>query len=66
MNINANNTKEIHISEIRVGDTIIHDGIMRTVCGRVLKSDTFMGTTLFGDSYKSGHKLVTKVTYVKF
>lgn len=50
-----------HISEIRVGDTVVHAGHERTVCPRDLKTNTFMSTTLFGDSYKLGTVLVKKV-----
>jgi hypothetical protein len=54
-------TIEIHISLIVVGDMIIHNGEMKTVSGNNIKVDSFMGTTLFGDSYKIGYKKVIKV-----
>ncbi len=54
-------TKQVHISQVRVGDTILHNGEEKTVCGRSLKECKFMGRTLFGDSYSLGYKLVTKV-----
>jgi len=46
--------KSVHISSIRPGDTIEHNGILKTVCAKDIKSDTFMGTTIFGDSYRLG------------
>lgn len=47
--------REVHISEIRSGDTILHlDGKIRTVCQKDIKRDQFMGVTLFGDSYRLG------------
>lgn len=52
----------VHISAIKVGDTVKHDGAIRTVCANDLKSCPFMGITLFGDSYQLGYKLVDKVT----
>jgi hypothetical protein len=51
----------VHISQISAGDTIEHDGVLTTVCANNIKRDSFMGITLFGDSYKSGHKSVNKV-----
>jgi len=57
----TDNTTQVHISQIKVGDTIFHNGKARTVCNRVLKTCEFMGTTLFGDSYSIGHKLVTRI-----
>lgn len=53
--------KEVHIDEIKAGDTILHDNEIRTVGKNNIKKDKFMGTSLFGDSYKYGHKLVKKV-----
>jgi len=58
------NIIEVHISEIRVGDTIIClDGYERTVGPQNIKKDKFMGVTLFGDSYKLGTIKVKKVNY---
>ncbi len=59
-------TEQVHISKISAGDTIIHvDGNIRTVCKNNL-SIGFMGRSLFGDSYKSGHTLVTRVLFKKW
>lgn len=56
-------TKEVHISEIEHGDTIIHrrDGLVYTVDRNNIKKGGFLGTSLYGDSYNSGTVLVTKV-----
>lgn len=57
--------ENIHISEVRVGDTILHtDGQLRTVCRNNIKRDQFMGISLFGDTYMLGTKPVKKVTFV--
>lgn len=62
MELNQFPTKEVHISTIKSGDTIIHvDGHVRTVCKNNIKNDSFMGKSLFGDSYKLGHTLVKKI-----
>ena len=58
-----NTIKSIHISMIRSGDTIVHDGVEKTVSGSDIKHDSFMGKTIFGDSYKLGHKLVKVVIF---
>lgn len=54
--------KQVHISTIVNGDTIIcRDGIIRTVGRNNIKRDSFMGVTLFGDSYNLGTILVDKI-----
>lgn len=57
------NTKQVHISTIRQGDTVMHNGEMTTISGTDIKYDSFMGTSIFGDSYRLGHKLVTKIFF---
>lgn len=59
-------TKQVHISTIKPGDTVIHNGHMRTVCANNITHSDFMGRQLFGDSYRLGHKKVTLVTEVKY
>lgn len=54
--------EEVNISEIRAGDTVVHNGEIKTVCGNSLGNDPFMGVSLFGDSYHSGRKKVEKLT----
>lgn len=55
-------TKQVHISTIVNGDTIIcRDGLIRTVGRNNIKRDSFMGLTLFGDSYNLGTILVDKI-----
>lgn len=59
-------TKKVHISLISQGDVVLcHDSKERTVCKKDIKRDNFMGITLFGDSYKLGRELVTKVLYTR-
>ena len=64
-------TKEVHISTIRPGDTILHRDylaakeVLCTVCkSNIKKDDGFMGMSIFGDSYHSGHKKVKLVTFI--
>ena len=52
--------EKVHISEIRVGDTILHNNEVKTVSGNNIKYNSFMGITLFGDSYNLGYRLVAK------
>ena len=52
-------TSAIHISLIRNGDTIIHNGVLKTVCNKDIKSG-FCGITIFGDSFRMGTILVQK------
>ena len=58
-------TKFVHISTIKAGDTIIHNGKESTVCKKDIKIGGFMGKSIFGDSYQSGYKLVEIVLYNK-
>jgi len=51
----------VHISTIKSGDTIEHEGKLTTVCANNIKRGGFCGDTLFGDSYRSGTVLVKKV-----
>jgi len=56
-------TQDVHISSLRQGDIILHNGELKTVSGTDLKRDKFMGTSVFGDSYHAGHKPVKKVMF---
>lgn len=59
----ANITIErVHIRDIRPGDTVMHNGQLQTVCRSNIKRG-FMGTTLFGDSYRLGLTPVERVTF---
>lgn len=55
-----NNYILTHTQNIRAGDIVIHNDKEQTVCGKDIKHDSFMGTTLFGDSYHLGYKPVKK------
>lgn len=54
------NIVQVHKDEIRAGDTIVMDGKLKTVCQNNIKHDSFMGTTIFGDSFMLGLKPVEK------
>lgn len=56
-------TMFVNISRISPGDTIVLDGKITTVNKENIKKCSFMGTTLFGDSYKLGSELVEKVIF---
>lgn len=51
----------VHISNIRQGDMIEHNGVIKTVSSKDIKKSNFMGLTIFGDSYNIGHKPVIKI-----
>lgn len=53
--------EHVQISTIKAGDTVMHRGVLKTVCRNNLGMDSFMGITLFGDCYKMGRKLVQRV-----
>lgn len=52
--------EDTHISDIKVGDTVFHDGHLRTVCPKDLKGPDSVGRRLFGDSYMLGRQLVKR------
>lgn len=54
---------DTHISDIKVGDTVLHNGKEMTVGKKNITRDAFTGTAIFGDSYNSGKKFVTKLVY---
>lgn len=58
-------TKNVHIDDIKAGDTVEHNGKLMIVCGSDIKPNTFMGTTLFGDSYRAGTLPVKKVVKLR-
>ena len=55
--------KEVHISTIKIGDTIEHLGLIQTVSGTNISTSSFMGVSIFGDSYRLGMIPVKKVTF---
>jgi|GEM_PF-5015267 len=50
-----------HISSIRVGDVVEHEGQMLTVGNADLKHCQMMGRTLRGDCYRLGYRPVTVI-----
>ena len=52
--------KAVHINTINVGDIIMFDGVLRTVGKDDIKYSSFMGKTIFGDSFHLGYKFVEK------
>lgn len=60
-NIKFLRMKKIHISKVNAGQTVLHNGEVRTVCNSDIRHCKFMGITLFGDSYNLGYKPVILV-----
>lgn len=55
--------EKIHISKIQWGDTVFHNGKVRTVGKTDIKHKNFMGSSLLGDSYKLGKIPVIRLIY---
>ncbi len=53
-------TELVDISLIKAGDTVVVDGDLKTVGSKDIKTGGFYGTTLFGDSYRSGSRKVQR------
>lgn len=56
--------EEIHISLIRAGDTVLHDGVIKTVSPRCITRDSFLGRRLWGDCYRLGTIPVKRVSFL--
>jgi len=54
-------TEQVHISQINKGDTVVHNGEVKTVSGNNIHQHLFNGKSIFGDSYHLGNKKVTRV-----
>lgn len=52
---------KLHVSLIRPGDLVLHNGVERTVCQKDLTKIEGMGRALFGDTYALGTKPVTVI-----
>ena len=46
------------LSAIRAGDTVLHEGKIKTVSPSDIKYDPFMCTSIFGDSYHLKRKII--------
>ena len=57
--------KKVDIATIKAGDTILHNGEITTVCNNNIKYDSFLGYSLFGDSYKLNTKKVILVEFIQ-
>lgn len=55
-----------HKNDVKVGDTIIHHGSLRTMGKESFTKDQFMGRLILGDSYRLGYEMVQVVEKVKF
>ncbi len=53
----------VHKDLVIPGDLIEVDGKMRTVSQQNIKNDSFMGRTIFGNSYAIGYQPVTKFIF---
>lgn len=56
----------VSIHDVRCGDTIMHQGKMKTVSRSNFGRDDLMGLTLFGDSFKLGREPIQKVIFPVF
>jgi|14BtaG_2_1085337.scaffolds.fasta_scaffold21476_3 hypothetical protein len=54
-----------HISKVCSGDTIFHQGEIKTLGDRWISHCPFMGKSIWGDSYHSGYKPVIVLTDIK-
>lgn len=57
---------DVHISTIKNGDTVLHNKRLMTVSSNDLSRVELLGVTLFGDSYRAGHKLVKKAIIKRY
>lgn len=60
------NTEKVHISLIRTGDVILHNGKAMTVDTNFISRDPFMGISIFGDTYIGGTQLVERIIFARW
>ncbi len=46
------------LNQIKAGDTVLHDGKLKTVSPCAIKLDPFMGVSVWGDSYHVKRKMI--------
>ena len=61
MNTTVNRECACHITDLRIGDTVIHNGVTVTVGKDDIKRSSEMGVTFRGDSYNLGTKQAIKL-----
>ena len=57
---------ERHISKVKRGDTILHNGELKTLTDSNIKHCPFMGISIWGDSYHCGSKPVIVISNLKY
>lgn len=57
---------KVSIKDITVGDTVIHEGKMKTVGKNDIKHDPLFGVLLFGDSFNLGRTFIERVIFPKW
>jgi len=55
--------REVHISTLKAGDTVNHNGLVQTLCSKDIGQCSLFGASIFGDSYKGGNVKVKKVLF---
>lgn len=55
--------EQVTVGDLNAGDTVLMDGVLKTVCKKDLGRDELLGPTLWGDSHHAGHRKITRVTF---
>lgn len=53
--------KPTHVEDIRPGDVIVVQGVVKTVGKSDIKHDHFTGTSIYGDNFMNGYKFVNLI-----
>lgn len=48
----------VNLNSLQVGDTVLHKGKLRTVSKSDINKDSFMGLSIYGDSYHIKRKII--------
>ncbi|QVV97416.1 hypothetical protein 2017DRC82_0070 [Vibrio phage ICP1] len=48
----------VSLNQIKAGDTVLHDGKLKTVSPCAIKRDPFMRVSVWGDSYHIKRKII--------
>ena len=54
---------DVHISTLRIGDTVMFEGSQRTLSKSNFSFIEGMGRTIYGDSYQLGRKPVQRIIF---
>ena len=59
-------TEKVDVSAIRHGDTIVINGVMKTISGNQIKNNPMFGVSIDGNYFRDSDKKVERVLFPKW